>query len=415
MKLNNIIIILFNLWMVTTQAQSPVIGLMHVRVDVVYLASDLLEGRGTGTKGEQLSAEYIQYRFKQLGLAPAGLSGSWKFPFTFKEKAHPHDTSQLNEKNAITGYNVLGKIDNGSPYTVIIGAHYDHLGLGGAGSGSLSSEQAIHNGADDNASGVAGMLAIAERLKNNTNSKSNNYLFIAFSGEEKGLFGSNAYTKDAAFDAASINYMINLDMIGRLSPDRIIAISGVGTSPAWKPLLENNAIVKGIKISATESGQGPSDHTSFYLKDIPVLHLFTGQHKDYHKPTDDAPLVNFEGILEVADLVVHIIEDKNNQGKITFQKTKDESGKRAMTFKVTMGVMPDYLYQEGGLRLDGVTEGKPAAVAGLRAGDIILKIGSKEIKDMNSYMEALGMHNKGDKVKVTYTRSGKQEEIEVVF
>lgn len=240
--------------------------LMKTKVDVVYLSSDLLEGRATASIGEQLASEYIISRFKGLGLRPAAPDGTWIYPFMYREKAHPHDTS--NSGPVKTGHNVLGKIDNGSATTVIVGAHYDHLGMGGPGSGSLAANEiAIHNGADDNASGVAAMLAIAEKLKNNPAAKNNNYLFIAFSGEELGLYGSNAYSKDPAFDMTSINYMINLDMVGRLgTSDKTIAVSGVGTSSAWKPMLENNAVLRGIKISATESGQGPSDHTSFTLE-----------------------------------------------------------------------------------------------------------------------------------------------------
>lgn len=238
---------------------------------------------------------------------------------------------------------------------------------------------------------------------------------MAFSGEELGLYGSNAYTKDAAFDASRINYMINLDMVGRLNADRSVAISGVGTSPNWKPVFENSTAIKKFKISSTESGQGPSDHTSFYLKDIPVLHFFTGQHKDYHKPSDDAEFINYEGILEISDLIVHIIESKDGEGKLTFTKTKDESGRRSTSFKVTLGIMPDYLYQEGGVRLDGVNEGKPAALAGLKAGDILLKVGETDIKDMSSYMEVLGKHDKGQKVDVIIKREGKMVTLPLVF
>jgi hypothetical protein len=397
-------------------AQSIHSGLMQAKVDVVFLSSDLLEGRGTSSKGETLAAEYIVRRFKDLGLRPAAPDGSWLFPFIFKEKTNPHDTSTNAESKSMTGYDVLGVLDNGAKNTVIIGAHYDHLGMGGPGSGSLAANEiAIHNGADDNASGVAGILSIAEKLKNNPKARNNNYLFIAFSGEEKGLYGSNAYTKEATFDAAAINYMINLDMIGRLNSEKSIAVGGVGTSPSWKPMFENNTTLNGFKIASTESGQGPSDHTSFYLKGIPVLHFFTGQHKDYHKPSDDAPLINYEGLISVTDLVVYTIEQKNNEGKLLFTKTKDESGKRSTSFKVTMGIMPDYLYQDGGIRLDGVTEGKPASKAGLKAGDIIYKVGDTPIKDMNSYMEVLGKHEKGDKVVVEFKRDGKMQTLELIF
>lgn len=391
--------------------------MLQAKIDVVYLSSDMLQGRETASEGERLAAEYIRSRFESLGLKPAGLKGSWLYPFNFQETTNPHDTSLKSKGPSKTGNNVLALLDNGAPTTVIIGAHYDHLGMGGPGSGSLAANEiAIHNGADDNASGIAGMLAIAQELLTNKNSRHNNYLFMAFSGEEKGLFGSNAYTKDSiAFDPSRINYMINLDMIGRLNEEKVLAISGVGTSPVWKSRFENNATVEGIKISATESGMGPSDHTSFYLKNIPVLHFFTGQHQDYHKPTDDANLVNYEGILKISSLIVKSIEQFDQKGKLEFIKTKDESGRRSSTFKVSMGVMPDYLYQSGGLRIDGVTEGRPAAMAGLQAGDIILKMGSKVIKDIQGYMEALGSFNKGDKVSVEVKRKEEIKTLEVTF
>jgi len=391
--------------------------LLQAKIDVVYLSSDMLLGRETASEGEKLAAEYIRARFESLGLKPAGLKGSWLYPFNFQETTNPHDTSQKSKGPSKTGNNVLALLDNGAPTTVIIGAHYDHLGMGGPGSGSLAANEiAIHNGADDNASGVAGILAIAQQLLTNPNTRHNNYLFMAFSGEEKGLFGSNAYTKDSlAFNPSKINYMINLDMIGRLNEENVLAISGVGTSPLWKSRFENNTVVEGIKISATESGVGPSDHTSFYLKNIPVLHFFTGQHKDYHKPSDDANLVNYEGILKISTLIVNSIEQFDQKGKLDFVKTKDESGRRSSTFKVSMGVMPDYLYQSGGLRIDGVTDGRPAAMAGLQAGDIILKMGSKEIKDIQGYMEALGSFNKGDKVKVEVKRKEEIKTLEVSF
>lgn len=395
----------------------PVSPLLQAKIDVVYLSSDLLMGRETGSEGERLAAEYIQSRFEFLGLRPGGLNNSWLYPFQFQEMTNPHDTSHNSKGPLKTGNNVLAFLDNNAPSTIIIGAHYDHLGMGGAGSGSLAANEiAIHNGADDNASGIAGMLAIARQLIKNNKTMSNNYLFMAFSGEEKGLFGSNAYSKDSlVFIPSKINYMINLDMIGRLNEENVLAISGVGTSPTWKTKFENNAMVQGIKISASESGVGPSDHTSFYLKNIPVLHFFTGQHKDYHKPTDDASLVNYEGILKIADLIVTSIEQFDAQGKLAFTKTKDESGKRSTAFKVSMGVMPDYLYQAGGMRIDGVTEGRPAALSGLQAGDIIVKMGSREIKDIYGYMEALGTFNKGDKVKIDIKRNNEVKTIEVSF
>lgn len=397
-------------------AQNPQ-DLLQAKIDVVYLSSDFLTGRETATEGERLAAEYIQHRFEALGLKPAGLKGSWLYPFNFQETLNPHDTAKRSLGPVKTGNNVIALLDHGAAHTIVIGAHYDHLGFGGTGSGSLAAnDTSIHNGADDNASGIAGILSIAAKLKNNPKTKNNNYLFIAFSGEEKGLFGSNAYTKDSTlFQSGKVNYMINLDMVGRLNQEKILAVNGVGTSPSWKPRFENQAMVNGMKISATESGQGPSDHTSFYLRDIPVLHFFTGQHQDYHKPSDDAHLVNYEGILQISDLIVSLIEDLDTKGKLVFTKTKDESGKRAVAFKVSMGVMPDYLYQEGGMRIDGVTEGRPAALAGLQKGDILLKMGEKPIKDIYAYMEALGSFQKGDQIQVEIKRNGELKSILVSF
>lgn len=415
--MNRIKLVTVGLLIISVLKAQPVPALLQAKIDVVYLSSDLLQGRETASEGERMAAEYIQSRFEHLGLKPGGLKGSWLYPFNFQESTNPHDTAQKSKGPLKTGNNVLAYLDNGSASTVVIGAHYDHLGMGGPGSGSLAAnELAIHNGADDNASGIAGMLAIAQQLIHNPNTRHNNYLFMAFSGEEKGLFGSNAYTKDSmAFNPSRVNYMINLDMIGRLNEENVLAISGVGTSPSWKARFENNATVEGIKISASESGMGPSDHTSFYLKNIPVLHFFTGQHKDYHKPSDDANLVNYEGILKISDLIVKTIEQFDSQGKMSFTKTKDESGKRSTSFKVSMGVMPDYLYQAGGMRIDGVTEGRPAAVSGLQAGDIILKMANKEIKDIYGYMEALGSFNKGDKVKIEIKRKEEIKTVEVSF
>ncbi len=391
---------------------------MQAKVDVVYLSSDLLEGRNTSSKGEELAREYILNRFESMGLKPGGFDGTWEFMYQYKQPRNPHDTSAgaMKDLPVFTSKNILARIDNHAALTVIVGAHYDHLGHGGTGSGSLAAnDTSIHNGADDNASGIACILAIAEKLKNDPEARGNNYLFIAFSGEEMGLFGSNAFTKDPMFDPAQYNYMVNFDMVGRLNASRSLAVNGVGTSPAWKPVFENNATYHGFKIASTESGQGPSDHTSFYLKGMPVLHFFTGQHKDYHKPSDDSQFINYEGIIEIADLAVDLIHQKNQSGRLAFTKTKDESGKRSSSFKVTLGIMPDYLYSDGGIRLDGVTEGKPAFLAGLKAGDIITKVGDTVIKDMNGYMEVLAKYNKKDKVNVEFKRDGHPMNLMVEF
>jgi len=383
-----------------------------IKEDVSFLAGDKLEGRETGTKGEQEAATYITKRFKEIGVEPKGIKGFLQV-FTFKPKTDPHQEvkySTTSTDSTITGTNVLGYIDNKANKTIVIGAHYDHLGFGAEGSFYKGEEKAIHNGADDNASGVSVMLNLASKLKQ-TNT-SNNYLFIAFSGEEMGLLGSNYFVKNATIPLDSINYMFNMDMVGRLKADSTLAVYGVGTSPVFKQVISDNN--DKFKIIEKESGVGPSDHTSFYLNDIPVLHFFTGQHEDYHRPSDDSELLNYEGMEAISTYIFDIITDLDDDGELAFQKTKNESDDTPR-FKVTLGVMPDYMFEGKGMRLDGVTEDKPAHKAGLQKGDIVIKIGEIEIVDMMSYMKALSSFEKGNTAIVKFKREGTAIEAEVTF
>jgi hypothetical protein len=316
-------------------------------------------------------------------------------------------------KEEATGHNVIGFIDNGSAYTIIIGAHYDHLGMGGHES-LFRGEPQIHNGADDNASGIAALIEIARALKNG-GSKSNNYLIMAYSGEEKGLLGSGYFVKHPTLALDKMNYMINMDMVGRLKrEDPTLLINGAGTSDAWKITFKYIKI-DSLKIKTTESGIGPSDHTSFYLKDIPVLHFFSGTHSDYHKPSDDEVLINYEGEERIIDFILQLIAKLDDKGKLTFIKTKDESNDDAPRFKVTLGVVPDYGFEGQGMRIDGITEGKPASKAGMKAGDIVIQIGEHKVVDMMSYMKALGKFSKGEKAMVLIKRGTEEKSIEVEF
>jgi hypothetical protein len=305
--------------------------------------------------------------------------------------------------NRITGSgkNVIGFIDNQAPYRVIIGAHYDHLGWGGEGS-LHKGERAIHKGADDNASGTAALIELGKYLAEK-GPKNNNYVLVAFSAEEKGLLGSNDYVKSALFDPAKANYMLNMDMIGRLENNHIL-INAAGTSSMWGNNL--NAVKGGnLSFKTSESGTGPSDHTSFYLKNIPVLHFFTGTHADYHKPSDDAEKVNITGIGQVADFIVDLITQLDPQGKLDFVKTKEAESTKAPKFSVTLGIVPDYLYEGEGLRADGVSDGKPAQKAGVMAGDVLIRLGDYPILDMKSYMEALGKFKKGENTMLKIKRN----------
>ena len=395
----------------------PKVAENKIKEDVVFLADDKLEGRQTGTQGEIAASEYLIKRFEAIGLQPKGTEG-FSQSFSFKPKTDPHSEVEFttNADSTITGHNVLGYIDNNAKTTIVIGAHYDHLGYGGEGSLYRGEEKAIHNGADDNASGVAVLLNLASRLKvKNDQSKikdKNNYLFMAFSGEEMGLLGSNYFSKNPTIDAESINYMINMDMVGRLKADSTLAVYGTGTSPMFKQTLKANN--DKFKIIENESGVGPSDHTSFYLIDIPVLHFFTGQHEDYHKPGDDSDKLNYDGMNLISDYIFNIITDLDDNGELAFRKTKNES-EETPRFKVGLGVVPDYLYDGKGMRIDGTREDTPAFAAGLQKGDVVLKLGDSTITDMMSYMRALSVFDNGDEADITVKRGEETIETKVKF
>lgn len=317
---------------------------------------------------------------------------------------------QMKEQEK-TGYNAVAYLDNEAPTTVAIGAHYDHLGWGGEG--SLYREgRAIHNGADDNASGTAALIELARALKAN-GPKTHNYLFIAFSGEEKGLYGSKYFVEHSPIDLDKVSYMINLDMVGRLENQQL-AINGVGTSPRWEDVLEA-ANCYDFKIATTESGVGPSDHTSFYLKDVPVLHFFTGAHEDYHRPSDDADKLNYLGLAQITHFIQGLIQELSEVEQLPFSETQQANNQNAPRFSVTLGVMPSYVFSGPGMKLDGVTEGKPAAEAGMQKGDVIIQLGELKVKDVMSYMKALSLFKKGDETTAVVQRGEEEIEMKVVF
>lgn len=320
-----------------------------------------------------------------------------------------------------TGSNVVGYIDNGAANTVVLGAHFDHLGYGeDHNSRYTGADRQVHNGADDNASGTAALLELARLLKA-SKYKGNNYLFIAFSGEEQGLYGSKYFTEHPTVDLNTINYMINMDMVGRLNDSsHTITVGGYGTSPAWGEVYGRTgkkALYAGdLQFRFDSSGTGPSDHTSFYLKGIPVLFYFTGLHSDYHKPTDDVDKINFVGEYFVVKHILSLIEAEDKQGaKLPFSKTREPQTTTSARFSVTMGIMPDYTFNGAGVRVDGISEGRPAQAAGLKAGDVITALDDFKITSMESYMQALGKYKKGDKAKVSYSRGAQALSTTVEF
>ncbi|MCE2613566.1 M28 family peptidase [Flavobacteriaceae bacterium D16] len=408
--LNRIILALIIATFFSCKSEKPVS--VSLEEDVAILANDSLTGRETGTPQEIMAAEYLQKRMEQIGLEPKGNAGTYFQTFTFKPKTDPHKEVQytITGDSTITGTNVIGYIDNQAENTVIIGAHYDHLGMGGEGSLYRGEEPQIHNGADDNASGVAILLQVADSLSSKY--KGNNYLIISFSGEEMGLLGSNYFVKNATIDLSKVNYMLNMDMVGRLREDNTLSVSGTGTAPVWAQYL--NVLNEDFKLVLKESGIGPSDHTSFYLQDIPVLHFFTGQHEDYHKPSDDADKLNYEGMRKITGYIVDLVGELDDDPKLSFRKTKNES-EEVPRFKVAMGVIPDYLYDGKGMRIDGVSEDKPAQKAGLQKGDVVVQMGDSVVTDMMSYMRALSAFEKGDTTSVVVTRDGKDIEVKITF
>ncbi|MDX1907488.1 MAG: M28 family peptidase [Bacteroidia bacterium] len=319
----------------------------------------------------------------------------------------------LQEEVVREAHNVLGLIDRGAARTVIIGAHYDHLGYGEDGS-RYRGTPAIHNGADDNASGTAAILELARYLKEHPELKGYNYLLMAFSAEERGLLGSKYFTSHPLLALDQVNYMINLDMVGRLSDTKQLFINGAGTSPVWKDLIAGLDCV-GITAKTSESGVGPSDHTSFYLKDIPVLHFFTGSHTDYHTPTDDADKVNYPGTADVVSYLAAVITALDAAPRLGFTKTQDADQTSRPRFSVTMGIMPDYVFEGPGVRIDAVTDGKPASIAGLQAGDVLLSLGDWPIADVQGYMQTLGRFKKGDKTTARVKRANEELSLEVTF
>jgi hypothetical protein len=315
-----------------------------------------------------------------------------------------------------TGHNVIGFINNGAPNTIVFGAHYDHLGYGEDGNSLMRpGERQIHNGADDNASGTAALIELARLLKLSKD-KNNNYAFIAFSGEELGLFGSKYFTEHPTIDLQSVNFMVNMDMVGRLNDsNKTITVGGYGTSPAWGPVFTALSKQKYFAVKYDSSGIGPSDHTSFYLKNIPVLFFFTGIHSDYHKPTDDYNKLNYTGEAFIIKYIESLVDVINTKGKLAFQKTREPAMSTTAQFNVTLGIMPDYTFSGNGVRVDGVSDGRPAQKAGIQTGDIIIQLGSFNTSSLETYMQALSKFNKGDKTTVKYKRGEEMKEGSVEF
>ena len=377
--------------------------------DVRYLASDQLGGRITGSPGADSAADYIARRFAEVGLQPS--PQGWFQTFAISRDAPAVAQLRLG---ALSGRNVIGVLPGRNSVLrneiVIVGAHYDHLGLGGPGSGALDPDvrNQVHNGADDNASGAAALIHIATRLAANPPART--VVFIAFSGEELGLLGSAYYVQHPLYPLAGTEAMVNLDMVGRLRNKRLI-VYGVETAKEFPALLDSLNWYAGFDLKAQGDGYGPSDQASFFIAKRPVLHLFTDLHEDYHRATDDWDKINADGLLRVADYttgIVRALADRSTP--LTFVDAappNPHAGPVATSgYGAYLGTIPDMTDNPGGVRITGVRAGSPAEQAGLAGGDVIVKIGEANVTDLQAMTDALRSHKAGDVVRILYLREG---------
>ena len=364
---------------------------------VRYLADDALEGRFSGSPAERCAGDYIADRFASLGLEPAGEDG-WFQSLPLASAARPHAPSGI-------GRNVLGVLRGSDPEAgvVVVGAHYDHLGYGEFGSTGESGR--IHNGADDNASGVAAMIEAARRLVEGPRPE-RSILFIAFTGEELGLIGSSHYAKNPTIPLERTIAMINLDMVGRLGDGELI-VYGTGTAPEWADILPAANAGLDLPLVYEEAGFGPSDHTSFYASGVPVLHLFTNVHGDYHRETDDWEKIDADGLTRIARFTARLAgELAGRPGRLTLIPGVGEREQRAEGYGAWLGTVPDFTPVERGVLLAGVSAGSPAEEVDLRKGDVVVGVGEHEVEDLYGLTDALRAHRPGDEVVVRYLRDG---------
>ena len=345
----------------------------------------------------------------QLTLSELQQLASAKQQSTLKPVAGPFTLTTELVRKEVPAYNVVGVLEGSDRLlkneTIVIGAHYDHLGRGGSGSLAPRSGE-IHHGADDNASGTAGVLELARVLTEQRPRPKRTIVFIAFGGEEEGLLGSNYYVNHPATPLNSIVAMINMDMIGRMK-DRKLVIGGVGTAKEWRDIIAQGTAdpARKFELTLNEDGFGPSDHSSFYGKEIPVLFFWTGTHNDYHKPTDTWEKINYQDQTRILNLVSYIVRHLDSADKrVTYTKAKTDPAPRTGGFRVYLGTIPNYADSNDGLLIDGVRDDSPASKAGLKAGDRIVKIGTREVKNVYDYTYALGEMKAGEEYVIEIIR-----------
>ncbi len=315
------------------------------------------------------------------------------------------------ERESFTSYNVAGFIDNNAEQTVVFGAHYDHLGYGGMGSRSPGIN-ALHPGADDNASGTAGIIEMARYLSQSDLTQQN-YIFVGFSAEERGLIGSRYFATSDAYDKEKVSYMFNFDMIGRME-NANITLYGTGTSPLWDSIIDYHT-PENLTVRKSPSGMGSSDHTNFYRENIPVLFFFSGLHDDYHRPSDTEDKINYEGMLTILGFATDMVKGLSGSEKLPFTETSMPERQTARRQGATLGIMPDHAFDGEGLRIQGVSENNPAQKAGLKGGDVIIRIGETKISDIYTYMQTMGGLKNVDSVIVKIVRDETEMDMNVIL
>jgi hypothetical protein len=392
-------------------AQSTAQGVAILN-DVRFLADDRMGGRLIGSPGADSAARFLARRFRASGLRPA--PGGWFQVFTVAPDAPAAVHAGIG---GALGRNVVGVLPGRDPdlrnEIVIVGAHYDHLGQGNFGSLDPDSTGQVHNGADDNASGASALIHIARTLSASPPGRT--VVFIAFSGEEAGLLGSDYYIKNPIFPLARTYAMVNLDMVGRLRSDRLL-VFGTATATEFGGILDSLNAIARFDLKASGDGWGRSDQSSFYGAGKPVLHLFTDLHEDYHRTTDDWEKINVDGLERVADFTAAIVRTLGNRRTgLTFVNVPPPAPVAGAGYGAYLGTVPDMSENPGGVRLTGVRAGSPAERAGLKGNDIIVRIGEMAVPDLQAMTNALREHRPGDVVEVRFLRDGVEQRVSVTL
>lgn len=385
--------------------------------DIAWLASDAREGRGTGTAGFDSAAVFVARRYATLGLNPVSGSGERAFlqAFTARPAARSHGAAIT-----LPTFNIVAVLPGTDAQLrneyVVVGAHLDHLGREPMFARDPDAKDAIRNGADDNASGTAAVLELARLFKRAPAKRS--IVFVNFSAEEYGLLGARAFIESAAIPTTNMVAMVNFDMVGRLKDERLI-VYGVETAKEMRGIVDSASAGLGFRLSAQGDGAGPSDHASFYEAGMPVLHFFTDLHDDYHSATDDVERINAGGTARVVTMAERVVRNiANRPSRLDFVRVQaaPATASSRSGSDVYLGSVPDMAAGDTpGMRLTGVREGSPAALGGLKAGDVIVEFGGVKVTDLYTYTDALYSKKPGDKVKIVVMRNGERLTLEVTL